>query len=161
MATGIITVGLNNNLSIGPVLPVTICEGKSTQLAVNTNGTGFTWAPAGGLNNASISNPVASPGATTPYTVTVSLGACSGTQQVIVNVDKAPVANAGQPTTICYGQDAQLTGSGGQTDWSPSTYLNDIHSPSPVVGRATSTITYSLHVIDDKGCQSLMDAKVS
>ena len=162
MATGIITVGLNNNLSIGPVLPVTICEGKSTQLAVNTNGTGFTWAPAGGLNNASISNPVASPGATTPYTVTVSLGACSGTQQVIVNVDKAPVANAGQPTTICYGQDAQLTGSGGQTyTWSPSTYLNDIHSPSPVVGRATSTITYSLHVIDDKGCQSLMDAKVS
>lgn len=161
-ATGIITVGLNNNLRTDPILPVNICEGKSTQLTLNTNGTGFSWVPASGLNNFSISNPVASPVTTTPYTVPVSLGVCSGSQQVLVNVDKAPVANAGQPSTICYGQNAQLTGSGGQTyTWSPSSFLDNIHSPAPVVARATSTITYSLHVVDDKGCHSLTDAKVT
>jgi len=161
-ATGSVTIALNNNLRIDPILPVNICEGKSSQLTFNTNGTGFSWTPAAGLNNPGISSPVASPNATTIYTVTVSLGACTGREQVIVNVDKAPVADAGQPTTICYGQNAQLTGSGGQTyTWNPSSFLDNIHSPTPIVVRATSTITYSVHVIDNKGCHSLTDAKVT
>ncbi|HPT13950.1 MAG TPA: choice-of-anchor L domain-containing protein, partial [Bacteroidales bacterium] len=62
---------------------VTICNGESTQL----NGTGgvlYNWSPATGLNYTNIPNPIASPSATTTYTLTVTnaAGNCASTDQV-------------------------------------------------------------------------------
>src|SRR5690606_27648987 len=59
--------------------------------SVNLNATGgeeYSWAPATGLNNASISNPVATPGQDTEYTVTVtdSIG-CTGIAKVMLFIE--------------------------------------------------------------------------
>jgi gliding motility-associated-like protein len=66
---------------------ITICQGESAQLTAN-GGINYVWSPAYGLNNTGISNPVASPGSTTTYTVVASSGNCptdSGLVQVKVN----------------------------------------------------------------------------
>lgn len=48
----------------------TICVGESVQLS-SSGGQTYQWSPIGGLSNADISNPVATPAVTTVYTVTV------------------------------------------------------------------------------------------
>jgi gliding motility-associated-like protein len=80
-----------------PNNPVAICQGATQQLnAVPTSGQGpysYSWAPATGLSNASIANPVASPATSTVYTVTMTdANGCTATDQVTVNVNAAPPA---------------------------------------------------------------------
>lgn len=48
----------------------TICSGNSTQLGVSGGYGSYSWAPATGLSDPTISNPVATPALTTTYTVT-------------------------------------------------------------------------------------------
>ena len=48
-----------------------ICAGESVNLTA-TGGTAYAWTPAGGLNDPSIANPVATPTASTTYTVSVT-----------------------------------------------------------------------------------------
>jgi gliding motility-associated-like protein len=72
-----------------------LCKGKSIQL--NASGTGsFSWSPANLLNNSNIYNPVATPEATTSFTVTLTdQWGCKNSDQVNVEVRVQPVADAG------------------------------------------------------------------
>ncbi len=74
--------------------PTEICQGESSQLmAFAGGGSGiytYSWAPASGLNNPNIYNPVATPAQTTTYTVTVSDGAGSVSQQTTLTVHPLP-----------------------------------------------------------------------
>jgi gliding motility-associated-like protein len=57
---------------------------------------------------------------------------------------------------ICYSTNATLTGSGGTAFlWSPATYLNNARIASPVASTLTNTISYTLQVTDNNGCNSL------
>jgi gliding motility-associated-like protein len=160
--TTAVTVALIDNLTLQPILPVNFCEGKNKQLNIVTNGNSFKWTPLAGLDNDHIANPVASPAVSTTYSVQISLGVCSKSEQVIVNVDKAPVPNAGQNASVCPGQSAQLNGTGGQAYlWSPSTYLDNPQIATPTVIKPGSSVTYTLKVTDDKGCSSLVNSKVT
>lgn len=151
------TVGLTSNLTFTKGNDTIICEGTSAQLYLTTNATQFTWAPVAGLNNPAISNPVASPTITTQYTVIATLGNCSTNGTVTVTVNPAPVANAGSDADICFGQDAQLAGSGGtKYQWLPATYLSNSAIANPQVIKPQRTIQYSLQVIDANGCKSLL-----
>jgi gliding motility-associated-like protein len=155
-----VVVGLTNNLSITVSADITICEGKSTQLSVASNATQFSWTQASSLNNATIQNPMASPTVTTQYIVTATFGQCNGKDTVLVTVDPAPVPDAGPDVEICYGQDYELHGSGGvQYIWTPPSTLSNGALPNPV-SVPTETITYSLNVIDAKGCSSLAPDQV-
>ena len=70
------------------------CAGGSVQLNA-TGGTTFSWSPTDGLDDPNIANPVASPGTTTTYTVTVSNDSrCPDTDDVLVTVNPNPVPNA-------------------------------------------------------------------
>ncbi len=81
---------------------VDICEGQSTQLNAS-GGIAYAWSPATGLDNANVSNPVASPASTTPYTVTVTdNNNCSNTASVTVNVNQNPVADF-SASEVCAG----------------------------------------------------------
>lgn len=74
----------NGRVIAGP--DTTICQGQSAQLLA-TGGNGiYTWTPAGTLNNAGISNPVATPASTTTYTATSNNSGCilSDTARVTV-----------------------------------------------------------------------------
>ncbi len=156
-----VTVGLTDNLTYNtPVSPV-ICEGTSTQLQVVSNAIQYAWSPATGLSNPGIANPVANPSVTTTYTVTLTLGNCSVTIPYTVNVNPAPVPDAGPDGFICYGQNYQLQGSGGvQYNWSPSNFLSSSSISNPVA-TPDNTTTYALSVVDGNGCQSLVTDNVT
>ena len=155
-----VTVGLTNNLSVTASQDVTICEGKSTQLSVISNATQFSWTQGSSLDNATIQNPVANPAVTTQYIVTATFGQCTGKDTVVVSVDPAPIPDAGSDVEICYGQNHKLQGSGGvQYSWTPSSTLSNGTLADPVC-TPSQTITYSLNVIDAKGCSSLVPDKV-
>lgn len=69
----------------------------------------YAWTPAISLNNASISNPLATPSATETYSVTVTNGAgCPANDSVTVNVNPAPIVDLGADTLICGGSSLTL-----------------------------------------------------
>ncbi|MEM7036159.1 MAG: hypothetical protein AAF570_04195, partial [Bacteroidota bacterium] len=99
----------------------------------------ITWSPATGLDDPNIANPVASPTTTTTYSVTYFDGfGCTATDQVTVNVDPAPSANAGPDVSICAGESTQLNGVG---TFALSVYSEDFESGNPgwTTGNEAST----------------------
>jgi hypothetical protein len=94
----------------------TICEGQTTTLNANTTPAGtyttYTWNP-GALSGTSVS---ATPASTTTYTVIASNATCATSGQVTVTVNPVPSAitvTANPGTTVCAGNSATLTASGG------------------------------------------------
>lgn len=155
------TVLLGSNFTMTPQTDPTICEGTSTQLQLVSNATQYSWTPSIGLSDTTIYNPVANPTVTTQYFVTATLGRCSGIDTVIVNVNAAPIPNAGPDGFICFGQNYQLQGSGGTVyQWTPDTYLSSISIANPV-STPTKDITYTLSILSDvNGCASLTTDQV-
>lgn len=155
------TVAFDNTMSLSILDNPTICESKSATLSIATTGTVVSWTPTTGLNNPSIPNPVASPATTTKYYVTSTLGICSKRDSLIVYVNPAPLADAGDNQTICYGGSTRLQGSGGVIyKWDPGTYLSDANAPDPDVIRPATT-QYHLSVTDANGCVSLQKDDVT
>ncbi len=74
--------------------PVTIPFGSSSTLTASaTGGDGnytYSWTPSTGLNNTQIQSPTATPSSTTTYTVTVESNGQTVSDDVTVNVVKAP-----------------------------------------------------------------------
>jgi len=155
------TIPLNDNLLVDAGDDVTICEGKTKNLNGSTNGISFSWSPSG-LSNNTVLNPEASPAVTTKYYLAATMGVCNLTDSVNVFVNPAPIANAGENITICFGKSVQLKGSGGsQYQWSPDTNLNNAQISNPLVIQPPSTVTYSLEVTDKKGCTSLKSSHIT
>jgi subtilisin-like proprotein convertase family protein len=134
----------------------TICEGQSTTLtATGTAGVTYEWSD--GQTGPSIS---VSPTTNTPYTVTASNAAgCTVTDQVIVNVTPAPIANAGPDQNICSGQSRTLTATGGGA---PSTYTWSTGQTGPgITVTPTTTTTYTVTVSFGAGCSSTDEVEVA
>ncbi len=131
--------------------PATICIGDSSLLQVSS-GSSFLWSPSTGLSCTTCASPVASPAATTTYTVSVS-GACgSGTASVTVTVEQFGVSNpsiSSTYNTLCPGDTTLLTCSNANTySWSPATGLSCTDCQSPVAV-PTGTTTYTVAVTGD------------
>jgi len=94
----------------------TTCVIPNTTLS-GTGGGNYSWSPSAGLNNATISGPIADPATTTTYTLTVTdpSNGCTDTDQVTITVDEsAPTANAGPDLLIdCANTAGSMTGTGG------------------------------------------------
>lgn len=89
-----------------------ICVGESTELNA-TGGVSYSWTPTTALNNPAIANPIASPTATTTYTVTVTdSNGCIGVDSMLLTVYPLPqVSFNGLDPAYCEdAPDAQLTG---------------------------------------------------
>lgn len=137
-----VTVTVNSSITAEAGIPQTICSGQSTTLTASGGAT-YQWA-----GGPATDTYVVSPVSTTTYSVTAYSGGCSGTDNVIVTVNPLPVAEAGLPQTICIGESATLTASGGGTyqwDTGPST-------PSISVSPASST-TYTV-TVTNLGCSA-------
>ncbi|MBL7891552.1 MAG: PKD domain-containing protein, partial [Bacteroidia bacterium] len=129
--TVLVTVVSSLTANAGP--DVNFCQGDSVQLNA-TGGNTYVWNPSTGLSNPNIANPKAAPGSTTTYTVTVSSGTCSATDQVIVTRNTKPVANAGPDITMCAGSSAPLSASGGTSySWSPQSFLSNHLISNPII----------------------------
>jgi len=141
-------------------LETTICEGSSVELEA-TGGTTYLWTPASSLSDPNSSNPIASPTETTIYTVEVFNGTCSQTAQIIVNVNKNAIVDAGVDKKVILGQtvnlEGKIIGDGVTYYWTPADFLDDPLKLNPVA-KPTEDITYTLNAVSNIGCITISDA---
>ena len=91
----------------------TICAGQNTTLTAS-GGVFYSWS-----NGYTTTSIIVSPTATTTYSVTATTGTCVATASVTVTVNPMPTASINGNTTICSGDAATLTATGGGTySWS-------------------------------------------
>ncbi|MEO1384562.1 MAG: hypothetical protein AAFV78_15170, partial [Bacteroidota bacterium] len=133
----------------------TICLLDSVMLQAS-GGVGYSWSPAIGLSDPNISNPMASPPVTTVYTVTVTdTAGCTDVDSVTVFVNPLPPADAGPDQSICIGDTAQLSASGGIAyQWLVTDSLSDDTLANPFAFPLDTT-QYIVAVTDTNGCQTI------
>lgn len=95
------------NFKFSEKLESTICQFDTVTLNHKFKGDYF-WAPAEGLSNAAVSNPIASPMQTTVYKVDATIGTCVLTEKFTVNVKPAPIVKIVGDTDVCEGSFAAL-----------------------------------------------------
>lgn len=124
----------------------TICGNASAQLNA-TGGVSYTWSPAFGLSDATIANPVATPGSTAIYTVTgFGNNSCFSKDSIAVNVVPTPMFSiTPQNASVCAGDAVVLTASGGDVyKWSSEETISD---PSSAIITALPIATSAYEVI--------------
>lgn len=151
---------MNTKVAPYPVLTVTplqqgICSGDQILLHAS-GGSFYKWTPGSSLNDSTIADPLASPLATTDYTITVTdtLGCPKpvSKQATIIVIPPVP-AFAGNDTIITTGQSFQLHATGGnQYRWTPVIGLSDASMPDPIVNW-NRDISYQVKVTQlPEGC---------
>jgi gliding motility-associated-like protein len=148
--SAIVTVFPNAQSNAGP--DDAICEGGSTQLN-GSGGVSYEWNPPDGLSDPQIPNPVASPDATTTYTLTVlDANGCTDTDAMTLGVNTVSGIDAGPDVAICLGGSTTLAASGGVSySWSPATGLSSTNIANPTAAPTTTT-TYTATITDANGC---------
>ncbi len=150
------------SFGIQPISDTVRCGLAGIQLqAQTTSGMGISWAwtPTTGLSSATIANPVASPSATTSYTVSATNSwGCSSTEQVSVGVSKLnSVTTSSNDATICHGEQVQLSALVSSTGtysiaWSPSSVIAN-PSASTTLATPMDTTNFVCTVTDTQtGC---------
>lgn len=139
--TDSVTITVNELPEISVSNDVVVVIGNSTTLQA-FGGDSYIWNTGETLESI-----VVSPNETETYTVTgFSENGCESTNQVIVTVIPQVIANAGNDFSICFGETATLTASGG------SNYLwNTGQSSASTSVNPVETTTYSVSVTDDYG----------
>jgi gliding motility-associated-like protein len=129
--------------------PGWVCPGFSVTLS-SANGVTYSWSPAGTLNNPNISNPIATPTATTTYTVNITdVNGCANKDSVTIASTLNVPTSAGNDLSICLGKNTTLGGNPTAPinvtgySWSPATGLNSSTIANPVANPIAST-TYIL-----------------
>jgi gliding motility-associated-like protein len=132
-----------------------ICE--SVAVTLNTIGAAtYSWAPAAGLSNVSIANPIATPADTTKYFVTgTNVFGCTATDSVTISVKPKPVITSTGDTTVCRNTAITLFASGGVSySWSPAAALNNPNIANPVANAANADTKYVVTVTGADNCSS-------
>lgn len=142
-----------------------ICKGDSVSLlvqSIDTLASYYNWIPSTGLSNASIANPNVSPDTTTTYTVIVFDSCYTDTAYITIYVKPVPTVFAGNDDTICRGDISILnvSGSGTNYSWSPSTGLNPT-TGTIVNASPDSTINYIVTTTANNGCDNSDTIKVT
>lgn len=130
-----------------------VCAGQAVTISATGGGT-YSWTPTTGLGSPGSAATTANPPSNTTYQVLVTnANGCQDSATVQVDVfPTAPTANAGNDTTICFGDTATLNGSGGTgAVWTPNNTLSNdtIFNPTAF---PLGTQTYTLNVKDINGC---------
>ncbi len=140
-----VTINAVPGLTLNPAL-VNICPSTSATLTAS-GATSYTWSPAGSLSASTGPMVVATPAASTNYTVTGAIGICTNTAIATVNVLSSPtITLSPQASTVCAGSSVTLTASGSTVyTWTPSAGLStttgSIVVASPSVGTTVYTVT--------------------
>jgi gliding motility-associated-like protein len=140
-------------------LPV-VSAGADVQICINSqtvlNATGassYVWTPAADLDNDSIASPTASPTVNTTYVVVgTDTNGCVNSDTVEVTIGNNLTVFASNDITICPGDTAVLTVTGGnQWSWTPAATL-DAPTASTTNAFPSTTTTYTVNVQDANGC---------
>ncbi|MFM1874947.1 MAG: hypothetical protein RL266_684, partial [Bacteroidota bacterium] len=141
-ATDEITVQVNPLPTISASADLEICEGETAQLS-STSNENVSWQPSGETTTG-IS---VSPTQTTVYTVSATNNCGTASEDVEVTVNPLPTANAGADQTICEGETATLTATGGSNyQW------DNAQTAASIQVTPGQNTTYSVQVVDANGC---------
>lgn len=129
---------------------VSSCSGSEVQLSAS-GGNSYLWSPSTGLSALDIANPTVSISGTSTYIVTVTdVNNCTNSDDIIVSIYPAAIADAGTDISICVGNSTTLNASGGiKYQWNTNEQLATI-SISPVNNQVyTVTVTDANNCTDD------------
>jgi hypothetical protein len=162
VATSSLTVNVTP-ITIG-VTPssTSICSGQLVTLTA-TGADSYVWSPVTGLSSTTGSVVIASPTASTTYTVTgTTSNGCVGTFTIPITVNPLPTIQISPLNpTICSGQSISITASGADTYvWSPSTGLSST-TGSVVNANPTASTTYAVTGTDLYGCSNTLNLPVT
>ncbi len=140
-------------LSAVPDGTLPLCDGDTTGIRLlASGGLSYLWTPATGLDDPTSPSPWANPGTATTYTVQTVVGTCTAETEITVDYAPPVIALAGQDQSICLGQSAVLSGSGGLSyAWSPVEGLSDPGSAETSASPDSDT-WYTLTATDAAGC---------
>jgi len=139
-----------------------ICPGEQVRIGgVASSGKPphvYSWVPSAGLSNPKIPQPLASPGESTVYVLTVTdANGCTGQDSVRVLVNRVVIADAGPDVNLCEGGRARIgkPATGGSPPykyvWTPAKGLSDASAETPYAAPSAGT-RYILTVADALGC---------
>ncbi len=135
----------------------TVCVGSSTPLMA-IGAELYNWQPPTGLSNANVANPIATPLATTTYTVTGndSKNCFTSSAAVTVLVSPYPVFNIIDSSVTLSGGTSFLIRVNNSVDivkwqWSPPTDLSCVTCPQPVA-KANKIVQYTAIATNALGC---------
>ncbi len=136
---------------------VAICSGAKTVLSA-TGGNTVLWTPTVGLNTAAGSGVVASPAASTEYTVDVSHdGFCGASKTIYVRVNPNPTVTAGRDTTINLDQPMFINAVGtGTMTWTDGEAIMCSVCPNSQVFPQRNSC-YIIETVNDFGCKAKDD----
>jgi gliding motility-associated-like protein len=154
--SSVITVNITPTVSVVPPTPV-ICSGDSIKLIAG-GAPAYTWLPSTGLKCNSCDSTMASPSATSIYSVVgTSVAGCKDTSTITVTVNATPTitVTASNGTTICSNKDTTvMIANGGTTyTWLPATGLNKTAGDT-VDANPTTTVVYTVSTTSAAGCPS-------
>jgi len=161
--TKTVTIGFTDNLTLTTNNDTTVCAGAPVQMLATSQATTYLWSPTSGLNNAGISNPIATVSANTAFTVTATLNGCVRTKTVNIAIKPNPVVSAGSDKTIVEGDEAQLQGNANNSvsvAWTPTATLKDANTFTPTA-KPSVTTTYIMTVRNSDNCISTDDVKIT
>lgn len=154
--TATVTVGLRTHTIANAWGDTAVCFGVSVPLN-DTGGHTYLWLPATGLNDNTISNPIATPPYTVIYMAIARLGSCiPDTNYVTVLVHPLPTIDAGPNQRVVAGSSAQINAHGTDIDkleWWPAETLSCDDCLNPVATMTVNT-TYYANVESKYGCKA-------
>lgn len=156
--TGVSTVTVNPL----PIISTTggaFCSGNAgvtiSATGAGTNGF-YSWTPAITLSDPKSATPIATPTASTTYTVKAQDGNnCVNTATAVVTVNAKPIITTGGGAFCVGGNGDTLnvttTSNGGTYAWTPTTNLSATNIANPIAKPSSST-TYTVTFTDLNGC---------
>ncbi len=155
-ATDSVKVTVKEKISANAGADTVVCTGSSVELRASW-GAKYLWSN-GERSNSIIIKPAVS----TTYTVTVSDGDCSSTDNVIVKVNPVSLIDAGPDISFDSGAEAviDLKGPDGMYSWLPTNGLSCSDCKTPMVSKPDSSITYIVTYTDKNGCAAIDSVRV-
>ncbi|MBE0641080.1 MAG: hypothetical protein IH599_03540, partial [Bacteroidales bacterium] len=124
-----------------------ICPGESVIIGLTGNPSySYSWSPSSSLDDPGSSRPTATPPVTTLYTLSVTDGSCTQTDEVLVEVKQPGILSITPVPPLCKGECVEL--SFNQTNgpftslvWSPASALSNAYVTNPTFcGNASTQI---------------------
>ena len=139
-----------------------LCLGDFTAFTDQTtlsvgNISSWDWDFGDGFGSSNLQNPAYQYASSGSYSVTLKVETAIGCFDSViktVEVNPLPIADAGNDTTICFGDTVQIGIEGSSLltySWSPATNLSDVTVPNPLAF-PLATGDYFLSVTDANGC---------
>lgn len=151
------TVFPNAQITVNPN-DTTACIGQAVGLTAS-GGVNYFWSPSSGLNATVGASVIANPTITKQYIVMgIDSNGCTDTATVKIRRPDLPVITP-TTSTICDGDTVLI--SVAYTDPASTFLWNNSSTASSILASPSSTTTYSVTVVDSKGCQYVLSSTIT